>query len=120
MKSLSLVCFVSTIGFSSIISVESSNLIQELFSNVSNDVVNGDDLQTQGSSYDYDALAREGKRRKYSSRKQDRSDYGYGDDQYGYEDDHYGHYDHYDTNIVHKDNDINTVTLYDVYLYQNH
>ena len=111
MKSLSLVCFVSTIGLSSIISVESQNLIQELFSNVSNDVVNGDDLQTQGSSYDYDALDREGKRRKYPSRKQDRSDYGYGDDQYGYEDDHYGHYDHYDTNIVHKNDDINTVTI---------
>ena len=94
MKSLKLVCIVSTIGLSNIFSVKSENLIKELFSNVKNDLVSGDDLQTQSSDV-YDAMEREGKRRKYPSRKQDRSDYGYEDDHYGYDDDHYGHYDHY-------------------------
>lgn len=94
MKSLKFVCFVSTIGLSNLFSVASENLIKELFSNVKNDLVSGDDLQTQSSDV-YDAMEREGKRRKYPSRKQDRSDYGYDDDHYGYEDDHYGHNDHY-------------------------
>ena len=65
MKSFQLVCFISTIGLTNIISVKSDNLIKELFSNVKNDLVNGEDLQTQPSDV-YDAMEREGKRRRMS------------------------------------------------------